>query len=137
MTQQGPYGMGGGSWGDPSKASSAFSPINSGVGLPTSTGLSLLNPPCQHHHYPLRLHRVQHGRRRKGLSLLRPHLIPKTKPGLWTSVRNSDVESFNPFKVELKRLYFIQLPLSPPLVGSPNSHAQRRVKQRFRKVYSS
>ena len=36
---QGPYGMGGGSWGDPSKASSAFSPINSGVGLPTSTGL--------------------------------------------------------------------------------------------------
>ena len=39
---QGPYGMGGGSWGDPSKASSAFSPINSGVGLPTSTGLSCL-----------------------------------------------------------------------------------------------
>ena len=39
---QGPYGMGGGSWGDPSKASSAFSPINSGVGLPTSTGLYFL-----------------------------------------------------------------------------------------------
>ena len=32
---------------------------------------------------------------------------------------------------------FIQLPLSPPLVGSPNSHAQRRVKQRFRKVIST
>ena len=41
MLLQGPYGMGGGSWGDPSKASSAFSPINSGVGLPTSTGLIL------------------------------------------------------------------------------------------------
>ena len=41
MLVQGPYGMGGGSWGDPSKASSAFSPINSGVGLPTSTGLIL------------------------------------------------------------------------------------------------
>ena len=47
------------------------------------------------------------------------------------------VQSFNPFKVELKRLDFIQLPLSPPLVGSPNSHAQRRVKQRFRKNVDS
>jgi len=41
LRHQGPYGMGGGSWGDPSKASSAFSPINSGVGLPTSTGFNM------------------------------------------------------------------------------------------------
>jgi hypothetical protein len=41
LRHQGPYGMGGGTWGDPSKASSAFSPINSGVGLPTSTGFNM------------------------------------------------------------------------------------------------
>ena len=79
---QGPYGMGGGSWGDPSKASSAFSPINSGVGLPTSTGLYFYHfTQSQPLAYPFHLHRVQHGRRWEGLSLLRPNLIPKTKPG--------------------------------------------------------
>ena len=98
---------------------------------------------CQHHPH-LHLRRVQHGRRWEGLSLLRPHLIPKTKPGLCKSIQNlnpfkisihskfESVQKFNPFKVELKRLDFIQL-ASPPLVGSPNSHAQRRVKQRFGK----
>ena len=40
LRHQGPYGMGGGGWGDPSKASSAFSPINTGV-LPTSTGFNM------------------------------------------------------------------------------------------------
>ena len=35
----------------------------------------VLNPPC--------LCRVQHGRSWERLSLLRPHLIPKTKPGLF------------------------------------------------------
>jgi hypothetical protein len=39
LRQQG-YGMGGGGWGDPSKASSAFSPINGGV-LPSSTGFNM------------------------------------------------------------------------------------------------
>ena len=39
LRQQG-YGMGGGGWGDPSKATSAFSPINGGV-LPTSTGFNM------------------------------------------------------------------------------------------------
>ena len=40
LRHQGPYGMGGGGWGDPCKASSAFSPLNSGV-LPTSTGFNM------------------------------------------------------------------------------------------------
>ena len=41
LRQQG-YGMGaaGGGWADPTKASSAFSPINGGV-LPTSTGFNM------------------------------------------------------------------------------------------------
>ena len=42
------------------------------------------------------------------------------------------IQSLNLLKVELKRLDFIQL-ASPPLVGSPNSHAQRLVEQRFGK----
>ena len=40
LRHQGPYGMGGGGWGDPSKPTSAFSPINTGV-LPTSTGFNM------------------------------------------------------------------------------------------------
>lgn len=40
LRHQGPYGMGGGGWGDPCKASSAFSPLNTGV-LPTSTGFNM------------------------------------------------------------------------------------------------
>ena len=41
LRHQGPYAMGGGGWGDPCKAaSSAFSPLNTGV-LPTSTGFNM------------------------------------------------------------------------------------------------
>ena len=40
LRQQASYGMGGGGWADPTKASSAFSPINGGV-LPTSTGFNM------------------------------------------------------------------------------------------------
>ena len=40
LRHQGPYGMGGGGWGDPCKATSAFSPLNTGV-LPTSTGFNM------------------------------------------------------------------------------------------------
>ena len=41
LRHQGAYGaMGGGGWGDPCKASSAFSPLNTGV-LPTSTGFNM------------------------------------------------------------------------------------------------
>merc|ERR1719150_2544324 len=45
LRHQGPYGaMGGGGWGDPCKASSAFSPLNTGV-LPTSTGFNMGSTP--------------------------------------------------------------------------------------------
>ena len=45
LRHQGPYGaMGGGGWGDPCKASSAFSPLNTGV-LPTSTGFNMASTP--------------------------------------------------------------------------------------------
>ena len=41
LRHQGAYAMGaGGGWGDPCKASSAFSPLNTGV-LPTSSGFNM------------------------------------------------------------------------------------------------
>ena len=145
--------MGGGSWGDPSKASSAFSPLGCRAPHfyrcvlfePTLSTASLSSPSPQGSTWE-----AQGG------------AIPSTTPShskdkarsvdirsKFQSVHNfnpfkisicskfQSVQSFNPFKVELKRLDFIQLPLSPPLVGSPNSHAQRRVKQRFRKNVDS
>ena len=40
LRNQGPYAMGGGGWADPSKASSAFTPLNTGT-LATSTGFNM------------------------------------------------------------------------------------------------
>ena len=125
---QGPYGMGGGSWGDPSKASSAFSPINSGVGLPTSTGLYFL---------PF------HSQSTSCLSFPSPQgstweALGGVIPSTTQSHSKDKARLANPFKIsihlELKRLDLIQL-ASPPLVGSLISHGL--VKQRLRKVNSS
>ena len=88
--------MGGGSWGDPSKASSAFSPINSGVGLPTSTGLSSFFSPKSTSSLILPVFAgFNMGGAGRGYPFYDPISFQRQ-----SQVRFKSVQSFNPFKVE-------------------------------------